>query len=346
MDLVSIRGATTVESNDKNVILDAVERLIKDIEIANDIDRDRVISITFTATKELDKVYPAVAARKLGYLNTSLMCFQEMYVENSLEKCIRLSILCMIERKQNEVNHIYQNNARNLRPDLLGGHMEDIRKIVIAIDGPASAGKSTVAKNIAKKLNITYIDTGAMYRAITYKIYENNIDIDDLEKIKEILKSTKIDFKDGKIILDGRTIDKEIRENFISQRVSNVSKIKEVREKLVDIQRQMSLDKSVVMDGRDIGTVVLPDADFKFFVTASVEERARRRYEELTAKGDFSITLSQIEEEIRLRDEIDSKREIAPLVASEDAIIIDNSNYTMDETLTEILGIIRGRDVI
>lgn len=216
--------------------------------------------------------------------------------------------------------------------------MKDILKI--AIDGPAGAGKSTVAKKIAEKLNINYIDTGAMYRALTLKLLMNNIDINNKASVVNILKDTSIDFNKGHIFLDNKIVDKQIRNNSINKNVSNVAKIKEVRDVLVKIQREIANNKSVIMDGRDIGTIVLPDANYKFYITASVDERAKRRYKELIEKGEKNITLDKIKEEIIKRDKIDSTREFAPLVQSNDAIEIDTTNMDIDETVQFILSII------
>jgi len=217
------------------------------------------------------------------------------------------------------------------------------KRLVIAIDGPAGAGKSTIAKKVADILGIEYIDTGAMYRALTLKVLESNIDMDNIEQIIKLLESTTIDFKNRHIYLDGVRVDEEIRNNIISKNVSNIAKIKEVREIMVEIQRQLAKSYNVVMDGRDIGTVVLPDANYKFFVTASVEERARRRYKELLLKNDDNITYEQILEEIKKRDEIDSNREVAPLRKSPDAYLIDTTNKTIDESVQEVISIIEGR---
>ncbi len=345
LSLISIRGATTVNSNTEDEILGATMELLKEIEVKNNIQKNKVINITFTATKDLDKIYPAVAARKLGYLNTALMCLQEMFVVGSLEKCIRVNILYNSEKTQEQAKHIYLKQAKKLRPDL-EENMED-RIISIAVDGPASSGKSTVARKLAEVLSIDYIDTGAMYRAITYKIYKNGIDINNIEDIKTLLKDTSIDFNKGNILLDNVVVNEEIRDNYISKKVSNVAKIKEVREKLLNIQRNLSKNKSIIMDGRDIGSVVLPDADFKFFITANVQERAKRRYQELLSKGEQGVSLDQIEEEIIIRDKIDTTREIAPLIKSSDAYLIDNSNLDQEETLMEIVNIIkRGKNAI
>lgn len=219
-----------------------------------------------------------------------------------------------------------------------------MRNLTIAIDGPAGSGKSTISKKIAKELNITYIDTGAMYRALTLKIMKNKIDIHNKDEIIRILDNTDIDFKDNHIFLDGQIVDEEIRKNEVSTNVSNVAKIQEVREKLVEIQRNIAKNKDVIMDGRDIGSFVLPDANFKFYLTASIEERGKRRFKELSEKG-HKVNLEDIIEEIKERDRIDSTRKFAPLVKCQDAYEIDTTNRTIDEVVTQILGIIKRGDM-
>ncbi|WP_416197957.1 MAG: (d)CMP kinase [Sporanaerobacter sp.] len=217
------------------------------------------------------------------------------------------------------------------------------RSISIAIDGPAGAGKSTIAKIVASRLGIDYIDTGAMYRAFTYKLLCKNINFNDKRAVLKELDSTLIDFRENHIYLDGKIVDKQIRDNIINQNVSYIAKIKEIRDGMVRIQRNIAQDKSIVMDGRDIGTVVLPNADYKFFIVASIEERARRRYKDLLEKGETTITLEQVKEELEKRDNIDSTREIAPLIKAEDAIKVDTTNQTIEESVDTILKIIEGR---
>jgi len=211
----------------------------------------------------------------------------------------------------------------------------------IAIDGPAGAGKSTVAKKIAQNLNIEYIDTGAMYRALTLKVLICSIDPLDTIKIVDLLKNTEIDFINNHIYLDGKIVDNEIRDNIINKNVSYVSQIKEVREEMLFIQQSMASKKSVVMDGRDIGSVVLPNAEFKFYITASVEERSRRRYLELQDKNEKNITLEKVTEDIIKRDEIDSSREFAPLIKANDAILIDTTDKTVEDSLNLITSYIK-----
>lgn len=184
--------------------------------------------------------------------------------------------------------------------------------VKIAIDGPAGAGKSTVAKKLAKLLNYTYIDTGAMYRAITYKAIQEKVNLIEENKIADIAQSADIILEGEKIFLDGKDISEEIRKPGVSEKVSLVSKIPKVREILVQKQRKIAEGKNVVMDGRDIGTVVLPDAQFKFFLTASLEERAKRRYRELKTKN-VNVSYYEVLKEIENRDTIDSQRDTSPL---------------------------------
>jgi len=214
-----------------------------------------------------------------------------------------------------------------------------MKNYAIAIDGPAGAGKSTISKILAERLKIDYIDTGAMYRAITLKVLNNGIDLEDEKEVLKILNKTSIDFKDNHIYLDGVNVDEEIRKNEVSKKVSYIAKMKDVRKVLVHIQREIAKNKSVVMDGRDIGTYVLPNADYKFYITASVIERGERRYKELISKG-YNIELSKIIEEIEKRDRIDSTREFAPLMKSFDAIEIDTTKKTIDEIVMQILEVI------
>lgn len=218
-----------------------------------------------------------------------------------------------------------------------------MKRITIAIDGPAGAGKSTIAKIISDRLQISYIDTGAMYRAIALKVLEHRISFEDEHSIIHLLNKTSIDFANNHIILDGEIVDDKIRSNEVSNKVSYVAKMKEVRYTLVALQRKIAENKSMVMDGRDIGTVVLPNADFKFFVTASAEERGRRRYKELLSQNENDIDLSKIIEEIKERDRIDSTRDIAPLKKSSDAIEIDTTNMTIEEAVDKIVRVINER---
>lgn len=210
------------------------------------------------------------------------------------------------------------------------------KKIRVAIDGPSGAGKSTIAKAVAKKLGIDYIDTGAMYRAVGYKTLKQGIDPQNTETMKAMLANTEIDFSGGNIILDGEIINDRIRTPEISKKASECSALAEVREKLVQLQRAMGQAKSVIMDGRDIGSNVLTDAEYKFFMTASAEERAKRRYEELKEKGQ-QVTYEQVLEDIIQRDHKDTTRELNPLRKAEDALEVDTTGMGIEEVTDYIL---------
>ncbi len=211
----------------------------------------------------------------------------------------------------------------------------------IAIDGPAGAGKSTVARIVAEKLGFEYVDTGAMYRAYTLKVLNMNLDPENRDHVLSILEDTDIDFMENHIYLDGKIVDDEIRDNKVSKQVSYIASIKEVREKMVEIQQLIAKKRSVVMDGRDITTVVLPKANFKFFVTASVEERGRRRFLELQSKGIKDITLEEIIGDIARRDNIDSNREESPLTLTEDSVLVDTTSLTIEESVDRIISIVK-----
>lgn len=204
--------------------------------------------------------------------------------------------------------------------------------IRIAVDGPSGAGKSTIAKAIAKKLCIDYIDTGAMYRAVGYKMLQEGIAMDDIPAIAEMLKKTEIDFSGGNIYLDGENINDRIRTEEISKQASDCSALGIVRAKLTEQQQKMGEKKSVIMDGRDIGTVVFPEAEFKFYITATAEERASRRYKELIAKGE-DVTYDKVLADIKQRDYNDSTREINPLKKADDALELDTTEMGIEEVI-------------
>ncbi len=211
--------------------------------------------------------------------------------------------------------------------------------IQIAVDGPAGSGKSTIAKKIADRLNITYIDTGAMYRALTYKVLINNIGVENEDAVIELARKSKIEFLKNNIYLDDDIVNEEIRLPEVSKNVSYVAKIPQVRKILVDTQRKLALNQDVVMDGRDIGTYVLKDANFKIFLTATVEERSHRRYLELKNKG-LDVTLDDVKKDIINRDKIDREREFSPLVEADDAIIIDTTDLSIEDVINKITSIL------
>lgn len=205
----------------------------------------------------------------------------------------------------------------------------------IAIDGPSGAGKSTIAKAVARRLGIDYIDTGAMYRAIGLKMLSRGLAMEDSQALLDMLAETEIDLAGGRVILDGQAVDSLIRTPEVSKAASDCSALAPVRSKLVELQRKMGKTKSVIMDGRDIGTNVLTDAEYKYFLTASPEERALRRYKEMQEKGqesDYDKVLAQIIE----RDHNDSTRALNPLRKAEDAEEIDSTHMTIDQVVDYI----------
>lgn len=214
------------------------------------------------------------------------------------------------------------------------------KKISIAIDGPAAAGKSTVAKLVAEKLSYIYIDTGAMYRAITLKAIQQDVDLQDESTILAILKKTKITLLPGDkgqlVFLDEKEVTADIRTDSVTNAVSILAKHPTVREEMVARQRKFAEDGGVVMDGRDIGTHVLPDAEVKIFLLASVEERALRRHNENMLKG-FPSDLEKLKEEIAIRDKLDSEREAAPLKKADDAVEIDSTTISISQVVEKIL---------
>ncbi|RKX55324.1 MAG: (d)CMP kinase [Thermotoga sp.] len=207
---------------------------------------------------------------------------------------------------------------------------------VIAIDGPAGSGKSTVARIVADRMNMIYLDTGAMYRAVTYYLIRIGFFESKSSDICSILNSLKLEFNDSKILLNGKDISEEIRSPRIDAEVSDIAKRKEVRAFLTEMQRKIAKRGNVVIEGRDIGTVVIPEAPLKVFLTASVKERARRRYLQLRSKG-IETDIKKIEKEIRKRDEIDSTRKLAPLVKPRNAVEIDTTNLSVEEVVNMII---------
>ena len=225
-----------------------------------------------------------------------------------------------------------------------------LAKMCIAIDGPAGAGKSTIAKRISRILDILYLDTGAMYRAVALKAIREGIDTKDEDKLSSLVENIniKVEYFQNKqhIFLDDEDVSDKIRTPEVSIGASNVSAVKSVRLKMVELHRKIAEKNSLVMDGRDIGTFVLPDAQFKFFLTASVDERAKRRYLEQISKGENNISLEEVKEEIMYRDKNDSSRAFAPLSKADDAIEIDTTFMTIDEVVDKIISIIKSSECV
>lgn len=220
------------------------------------------------------------------------------------------------------------------------------KKISIAIDGPAAAGKSTVAKIIAKELSYIYVDTGAMYRALTYKALQLSLDLESEEQLLDALQNANIELRPSEngqlVFIDDNDVTEEIREHDVTNSVSIVSKHRKVREDMVRRQQSFAKSGGVVMDGRDIGTHVLPDAEVKIFLLASVDERAERRHQENLSKG-YQSDLEQLKLEIAQRDKLDSEREVAPLRKAEDAIEIDTTSLGIEEVVAKIMDVVKER---
>lgn len=213
----------------------------------------------------------------------------------------------------------------------------------IAIDGPSGAGKSTISKMLAKRINFNYLDTGAMYRTYTYYFLKNNLDINDEKVINENIKNVNIEINDDKFYLDGEDVSKIIREKDVTKNVSLVSSYKKVRESLVEMQRNIAKKSNIILDGRDIGSFVLKDADMKFYLTAKAEERARRR---LIQSENPNLSFEWVLKDIIRRDEFDSNREITPLVKADDAILIDSTNLSIDEVVDLMVEYLEEANVI
>ncbi len=220
--------------------------------------------------------------------------------------------------------------------------MKKLNNYIVAVDGPAGSGKSTISKIIAKEYNLTYLDTGAMYRMVALNSLESNIDLEDIGAVNKMLDEISIDIDGNKFILNGQDVSEEIRTPRVTGIVSDVAAIKEIRVKLVDLQREISKGKKVILDGRDIGTVVFPNAQLKVFLVASPEERAMRRLKEYDSKG-VEITFEEVLASIKNRDHIDSNRKESPLKKAEDSIEIDTSSKTIDEVCEEISSLIQQR---
>lgn len=220
-----------------------------------------------------------------------------------------------------------------------------MKKIIITIDGWSSCGKSTLAKQMAKVLGYVYVDSGAMYRAITLYFLRNSIDWTVTEEVKEALKNISMEFafneklQQSEILLNGENVEYLIRDLIVAEKVSDVATIKEVREFAVAQQQKMGKKKGIIMDGRDIGTTVFPNAELKFFMTADISVRVERRFKEMYEKNP-NVTVEEVKNNLEMRDYIDSNREISPLRKAEDAIILDNTNLTMEQQLKFALGLI------
>ena len=327
--MIVIRGATTINEDSPEEIRGAVKELLEHIERVNTVSRDEMVSIVFSSTSDIHSYYPAKAAREAGFEGASLFSSQEPEIDGGLKLCIR--IMLFVEKNLTP-KHVYLRGAKVLRKDISD-------KINVAIDGPAGSGKSTIAKLLARDYKILYLDTGAMYRACALKAIKTGSDLKNEFEIEELIRnlSLEVKYKDGSQItlLDGVDVSDQIRAPEISMAASTVSRYPFVRLKMAEKQREIASDMSCVLDGRDIGTFVLPFADFKFFLTASPDVRAERRKKELEAKG-YQVDFETLKAEIIARDNQDMARDIAPLKQADDAIAIDTSDMTIEEALQTI----------
>lgn len=325
--MIAIRGATTVEADTPEAIRLAVGELLAAVRDANGLREEEILFILFSNTPDIRSLYPAKAAREAGFAAPALFSAAEPVMDGALPLCIRVLLLAESDRA---ANHVYLRKAAGLRKDL--------KRYAIALDGPSGSGKSTVAKRLAKELGILYLDTGAMYRACALKVRECGAPVTE-EAVAPIVRAIdlRIEYENGtqKTILDGRDVSEEIRWPEVSMEASRVSALRCVREKMVELQRKIAAERSCVLDGRDIGSFVLPDAEFKFFITASSDVRARRRFDELRAKG-FDVDLATLRKEIEERDRNDSAREFSPLRRAEDALLIDTSDLSIEEVVREV----------
>ena len=331
--MTSIRGAITAGENTCNSILEATKALLLEVIEANGLSISQIIDITFSATKDLNAVYPAVAARDMGIVEAGLICVQEMDVPGSLPMCIRVLLHAECGKTQPEMMHVFLRGAKILRPELANK--------TVAIDGPSGAGKSTVARLVAEYAGIMYVDTGAMYRAVAFHNIRLGNDLKDQSIVEDSLKDITIDIQyDSKkqqlLILNDEDVTDDLRTQNVAEGAAIVAAYPTVREKLVYMQRALARKNSVVMDGRDIGTNVLPDADVKIYLSASLEERVRRRMGELQKKGE-PAEYEEIKKEIEERDFRDKNRDISPLVKADDSIFIESDNVKAEDIAQLIL---------
>ncbi len=320
----AIRGAVTVAADTPEEIRGAVDSLLSEIRKRNKINVEDIVCIMLSSTGDITSLYPAKAARECGFV-CPLFSSLEPPIKGSLPLCIRAMVLA----ETDIAVPVYLRGAAILRRDLT-------ERLVIALDGPAGSGKSTAARNLARELDILCLDTGAMYRACALACREAGVAVSDEDAVCALIGKTdlRVEYRDGRQVtmLGDRDVSEEIRSPGMSQLASEVSALACVRSAMVAMQRRIASEMSCVLDGRDIGTNVLPDARYKFFVTASDEVRARRRLEEDRAKG-YDVRYEDVLRDIRERDKRDSERAIAPLKCAEDAVVVDTSDMSPEEVV-------------
>ncbi len=326
-----IRGAITVERDTPEEIREKTCRLLRALRAENGLDEENVKAVIFSATQDIHSYYPAKAARECGFERSALFSAAEPDIDGGLPLCIRVMIFA--EGLSGREKHVYLGKAAALRRDLS-------RRLTIAIDGPAGSGKSTIARALAAAYDILYLDTGAMYRACALCLQRQGISPEDAAAAENAVENADIgvQYENGtqRTILNGEDVSEEIRKNEISMLASSVAKLGRVREKMVRKQREIAGEQSCVLDGRDIGTSVLPDAPFKFFITAAARVRAERRWKELREKGQDNIDLDKLTAEIEARDRQDENRPISPLRRAADAVLVDTSDMTVEQAVAFI----------
>ncbi len=332
----AIRGAITVKTDTAEEIKENVKLLLTEIAANNGLSERNIICIMFSNTSDIHSYYPAKAAREVGFFNCALFSSLEPEIDDSLRNCIRVMVLADIE---DNPRHIYLKGAAKLRKDIT-------KKLNIAIDGPAGSGKSTVSKIISKRFDILYLDTGAMYRACALACVNLGVDCGNEAAVEAIVNSidisVKYENKAQRTYLNDKDVSDSIRTPEISMLASVVAAHGCIRTKMVELQRKIAQENSCVLDGRDIGTNVLPHAEFKFFLTASPEVRAKRRLSENRLKG-FDQPFEDVLKEIKTRDEQDINRKIAPLLKAEDAIEINSDKLSEEEVANTICAEIQGK---
>lgn len=320
----AIRGAVTVAADTPEEIRGAVDSLLSEIRKRNKINVEDIVCIMLSSTGDITSLYPAKAARECGFV-CPLFSSLEPPIKDSLPLCIRAMVLA----ETDIAVPVYLRGAAILRRDLT-------ERLVIALDGPAGSGKSTAARNLARELDILCLDTGAMYRACALACREAGVAVSDEDAVCALMDKIdlRVEYRGGRQVtmLGDRDVSEEIRSPGMSQLASEVSALACVRSAMVAMQRRIASEMSCVLDGRDIGTNVLPDARYKFFVTASDEVRARRRLEEDRAKG-YDVRYEDVLRDIRERDRRDSERAIAPLKCAEDAVVVDTSDMSPEEVV-------------
>ena len=311
--MLAIRGATTIAADEPQQIREAVAQLLREIAEKNRLRAEEMLFILFSNTADIRSLYPAKAAREAGFVSPALFSAAEPDIAGALPLCIRVLVLA---EKEGKAAHVYLRGAASLRKDL--------KKFAVALDGPSGSGKSTVAKLLAEKFDILYLDTGAMYRACALYAARAGLSEFTEEAVRPLLASLplRVEYIDGAqhTMLGEEDVSEAIRRPEVSMAASRISALRCVREKMVEMQRKIASERSCVLDGRDIGSFVLP---------------AERRCKELRAKG-FAVELGAIQKEIEERDANDMNREFSPLVRAEDAVLVDTSDLTIGEVVDTI----------